>query len=425
MSSKSCSQSKIEKIKNTLKYTREKRKSQECRVFKVKIQESSLSEAQRAALRMMFVEGKRVYNSALAYSQAGNKLDTYDTKRKSADVLIQGKLESKPLEFISSQMKQSIVQQLIASMKTLSSLKKKKKKIGKIKFKSSCNQLDLKQYKMTYKFKSSKRMKIQGIPGTVVVNGSDQFYFNPKIEYANAKLLNTPRGYYVAITTYSERKGDDKNSNLEEIGIDMGCITTITTSSGDKTSIIIKETERLKRLQKKSFRQVKNSNNYNKTKKIIAREYQKITNKKDDAANKICNKLLRHSKVYIQDENLRGWHAANHGKAVQHSVLGRIKSRLKKSNRVVVVDRFKPSTKACYCGHKNDIKLWDRLFRCEACGITEDRDIHAAKMIKIFGEDLIRAERTDFKPVDLGTSTDACEASIGKFLKMKQEAANL
>src|SRR5690606_35233476 len=395
---------KISKIKETLKLTRDKRKSQVCRVFKVKIQSSKLSEAQRASLKMMFVDGKRLFNSILNFSQQGNNIDDYDLKRKDVDVFVQGNFEQKPLTHISSQMKQSVVKQLISNIKSLSSLKKKGKKVGKINFKSSCEQLDLKQYGVTYNFKGKNKMKIQGVPGAIRINGAHQF-LDKGFDFANAKLLNTPKGYYVSITTYSEKQ--DLNPNLEEIGIDMGCSTSITISNGEKINVKIEEPERLKQLQQKLRRKVKNSNNYNKNKKKIKVEYAKITNRKNDAANKVVNKLLQHEVIYFQDENLKGWHKGGHGKAVQHSILGRVKAKLLKSTNAIMIDRFLPTTKGCYYGHNSIIKLWDRTFTCEACGLSEDRDVHAAKMVKSFGEqmkDKIRQGLAEYKLEDLRIS---------------------
>jgi hypothetical protein len=49
--------------------------------------------------------------------------------------------------------------------------KNKGKKIGSLKFTSEVNSINLKQYGTTYKIKSKMKMKIQGIPGDVKVNG--------------------------------------------------------------------------------------------------------------------------------------------------------------------------------------------------------------------------------------------------------------
>jgi putative transposase len=47
--------------------------------------------------------------------------------------------------------------------------------------------------------------------------------------------------------------------------------------------------------------------------------------------------------------------------------------------KVVVVDRFYPSSKTCsHCGEiKKDLKLKDRIFECK-CGFVIDRDINAS-----------------------------------------------
>ena len=44
------------------------------------------------------------------------------------------------------------------------------------------------------------------------------------------------------------------------------------------------------------------------------------------------------------------------------------------------VDRFYPSSKTCHnCGSiKSNLRLRDRVFVCDECGYTEDRDFNAA-----------------------------------------------
>ena len=60
----------------------------------------------------------------------------------------------------------------------------------------------------------------------------------------------------------------------------------------------------------------------------MRKAYQILSNKKQDAANKIVHGLLKHEHVYMQDENLSGWHKGLFGRTVQHSVLGLIKAKL-------------------------------------------------------------------------------------------------
>ena len=46
----------------------------------------------------------------------------------------------------------------------------------------------------------------------------------------------------------------------------------------------------------------------------------------------------------------------------------------------IQVDRFYPSSKTCSCcGHiKKDLKLSDRTYICEECGLVIDRDLNAS-----------------------------------------------
>ena len=87
-----------------------------------------------------------------------------------------------------------------------------------------------------------------------------------------------------------------------------------------------------------------------------------------------------YDRIYMQDENIAGWHRGLFGKQVQHSCLGTIKSKLMTLPNVVVLDRFIPTTKLCPKCHsvKNDLTLADRTYIC-SCGYQEDRDVHAAK----------------------------------------------
>lgn len=115
----------------------------------------------------------------------------------------------------------------------------------------------------------------------MTVSGAKQFYGNDDIEIASAKILNTPKGYYIAISTFTFfDKLPIKKFNGKNIALDLGCETSITYSDGRKQSVLIEETERMKRLQRKLAKQVKGSNNRNRTRKLIQVEYQKISNKK-------------------------------------------------------------------------------------------------------------------------------------------------
>ena len=94
----------------------------------------------------------------------------------------------------------------------------------------------------------------------------------------------------------------EQEKNGKEIGLDFGIKTNITTSEGEKLDVSIQESDRLKTLQRELFRRVRGSKNRNKTIKLIQREYQKLSNRKQDKANKIVHKMKAYDRIYIQDE---------------------------------------------------------------------------------------------------------------------------
>lgn len=288
--------------------------------------------------------------------------------------------------------------------------------------------IDLKQYGISHKIISKNRFKISGCKKPFKVNGMNQFINITNIEFANARILNRADGYYIQLVCYIPKENKIKNEKINKIlGIDFGCSTSFTTSEGEKINTSIQESERLKRLQKKFARQTKGSKNWYRTLELIRKEYQKQTNKKDDISNKIVHKFSQYETIVIQDEQLKNWHKNHHGKSIQHSVLGRVKSKLKQLDNVVILNKTVPTTKLCTnCGiYHDELKVWDRIFKCD-CGVKIDRDIHASQNMVWFYENNVGVERTKIKRVEmeslvLGVINNSKNQTVSK----KHEASTL
>lgn len=136
-------------------------------------------------------------------------------------------------------------------------------------------------------------------------------------ELANANLVKKSDGYYLKVTCFINKENYNFiKTNGKEIGLDFGIKTSITTSEGEKLDVCVEESERLKKLQRELFRRVKGSNNRYRTIKLIQREYQKLSNRKQDKANKIVHKLKAYKTIVIQDEQIANWHKSGFGKQV-------------------------------------------------------------------------------------------------------------
>ena len=389
-------------ISASQKKTRERRKTQTCKVFELKIQANKLTARQREALHMLFVEAKWVYNHCLS---------TGDVFSYTAGAVVivkthEGVMEERELRHIGSQMKQSVVEGIRSSVKSLKTHKAKGTKVGRLKYISTYPSLNLKQYGTTYQVRGAKA-KVQNVPGWVRVSGAAQL---DGYELANAKLVNRADGYYLKVTAYIDT--DKAVAQVFDpntvVGIDMGVKTHITVSDGQKVNVLVEEPDRLKRLQRKLSRQIKGSSNYEHTRKLIRVEYQKMDRRKDAAAIDTVRALTVNECVVFQDENMSSWKRKKKGyikggRLLQHSILGRVKSRLKAHPRAIMLSRWEPTTQLCVCGTKTPHPVGERTFICSSCGHTEDRDIHASAMMIH-----IAAQRGEL-PAHLNISTSGTE----------------
>ena len=363
--------------------TKLKRQSQDCKCYTLKIDESRLNRTQREFLKMSFIESKWYYNFILSQE------NVFDNSVRKVNIVKIKKLdnfEDRELKYISAQMKTGLHERVCTAIKSLYTKKKKGKvkEVGRLKYTKEVNSIELKQFGMTWKFDKT-RIKIQGVKKPFKIEGYNQI---PKdCEFANAKLIKKPSGYYIQITTFQNKI--KKELTQKSVGLDFGIKDSIVTSDGEKFSIKIPETCRLKRLQLFFAKKKKGSRNWYKCLWKIKKEYEKISNQKQGQVNKLVSYLKNnYDEIYIQDEMIANWHKGLFGKQVQHSALGAIKSKLKNLESTYVIDKWKPTTKLCpECGQLNKLTLADRTYKC-SCGYEEDRDIHSARNILLIGQNL-------------------------------------
>lgn len=421
-----CSETKRRAIRETKLRTKLRRSSQVVKTFECKIKMSRLTSAQKEDFAKLFLEAKWFYNYVLSIKNneccSLSEIKTTDIKSVIHFDKDQNEIESE-LEHLSSQQKQAFVARMVSNEKAVATLVKNSyQKHGSLKFKSEVNCIPLKQYKNSYVFKSQNKVRISGISGKIHINGTEQFW--NKAEIANANLVKKPNGYFLYVTTYFNKEDLTQSKKRSEmIGLDFGCTTNITASNGSKTNIQIGESGRLKRLQKKFSKKQKWSNRKMKVLNLIKREYQKMSNKKQDKANKFVHQMKAYDKVIIQDEQLAYWQKDRHGKRVQHSCMGSIKAKLKMLQNCIMLDKWIPTTKLCQCGYVNhDIDEKDRIITCPICDRTYDRDINAAQnMVRIYQQvlknnsvpkDIREVKLEDFKASAIVAAKDSEQQAL-------------
>ena len=383
-------------IKEKGKATRLRHSAMRPLVVEMKLNLKCLNTSERNTLWMYFTQCRWLCNYLISLDADAFK--SFDTRERNITSLdkdgntVDREL-TMPAKFI-----QSVYSSIKQDMASLAAKRKKTgKKNGKLKFRSSYDSIELNQYGNThwicYTDEGNKNgryrntVHIAGIKRPIRVFGMDQIPQNA--EFANAKLVKRPSGIYLMLTCYVPVYEKKTETGFKpDIGLDFGIKTTITTSEGEKYDIQVREQGRLKGLQKKLARQKKGSRGWYATRHLIRREYEKLANVRRAKANQVYHDITVGRKLIVmQDENIKGWHKGLFGRQVQNSALGTLKSKLKASDNVLIIDRFFPSTRMCpECGViKEDITLSDRTFICDTCGYTEERDIKSAKTMLLAG----------------------------------------
>ena len=199
-----------------------------------------------------------------------------------------------------------------------------------------------------------------------------------------------------------------ENTSVKGLGIDLGIKDTAICSDGkvfkniNKTKKIKNLKKKLKREQRKMSKSIEYSKsnkiklkelkNFNKKKLKVQKLFYKISCIRNDYNNKIVNEITRTKLKYITIEDLKISNMMKNkhlSKAIQEQNLYTIRTKLinkckERGIELRLVNIFYPSSKTCSCcgNIKKDLKLKDRIYKCDKCGLEIDRDYNASINLK-------------------------------------------
>ena len=233
---------------------------------------------------------------------------------------------------------------------------------------------------------------------------TDCKYYNPRITFDGIN-------WWISVGVEADECGYQFTDNGNDgIGIDLGIKDLAVCSDNNKYKNINKsqtvkklekQKRRLQRSISRSYEKNKKGKEYCKTNNVIKKEklLLRVSHRLTDIRNNylhqtttvIVNRKPRF--ICIEDLNVSGMMKNKHlSKAVQNQGFYEFHRQLEykckdKGIRIVVADRFYPSSKLCSCcgNIKKDLKLSDRIYKCE-CGNVIDRDYQAALNLKSYGE---------------------------------------
>ena len=234
---------------------------------------------------------------------------------------------------------------------------------------------------------------------------TDCKYMNPRFTYD---------GLYWYVSVGIEVNDNTTLPSNEGIGIDLG-IKDLAICSDGNTYKNINKTQTVKKLEKKkrrlqrsisrNYEENKKGASYCKTSNIIKSEKEllklnhRLTNIRQNYLHQTSAKIVKRepSFICIEDLNVSGMMKNKHlSKAVQQQGFYEFRRQIEYKTMwnnipVVIADRFFPSSKLCSCcgSIKKDLKLSDRIYKCE-CGNIIDRDYQAALNLKQYGENVLK-----------------------------------
>lgn len=236
--------------------------------------------------------------------------------------------------------------------------------------------------KLPTRIKLSQKLRFTGQPKQVTISrGATGKYY--------ASILVDTNDYF-------------KTAGIGSVGVDLGVKELAVLSDGTKIPAnqkLKKGLAKLKKYQRRLSKKVAGSNRRAKAKLKVARIHHRIANQRKAVLHNLTDYLTRtYETICIEDLNVKGMvRNRKLARAIYDAGFGMFRQFIEykstlRGNKLVVVDRWFPSSKTCSgCGVvKKALALSDRIFVCEDCGLSLDRDHNAALNILRQGEDTLK-----------------------------------
>jgi IS605 OrfB family transposase len=240
--------------------------------------------------------------------------------------------------------------------------------------------------------------------------------------------------WFVSFTVEVQRAIPSSNGKRAVVGVDLGVRQLAVLSTGTvipNPHALEGSLRRLRRLNRKLARRTPGSRRRHQTRRRLARVHARAANIRRDTLHKLTTSLAtQHGTVVVEDLHVAGLLCNRRlAYAIADTGMAELRRQLAYKTiwygcRLVVADRFYPSSKMCSaCGWvKAKLTLAERTFCCEACGLVMDRDLNAARNLAKLVESVAQsgwetqtARGADRKSQPAGQVAMKREAGTGSF----------
>lgn len=357
----------------------------------------------RWAYNFFLSENERIYNEYIENGKVGKKSISEGDVRKHINNVLKPTTHTWLKEVGSNVMKQAVKDAGVALQRYFKGIS------GKPKFKSKHREKP--SFYVNYESLSRKQGGFQGEKIGFVKTTEPL----PKLEkgekYSNPRITFDGKYWYLSVGY----KVEEIQSNLtgESLGIDLG-VKDLAICSNEKTYKNINKTKRVKQLEKRLKREqrklsrklekniqtydakrkpvykrpLRECKNIQKQNRLLRNINRKLANIRQNYLHQTTSEIVKTkpSRIVMEELNVSGMMKNKHlSKAIQQQKFYEFKRQIEykaKLNGIefVKVDKFFPSSKTCSCcgNIKKDLKLSDRTYKCDKCGLKIDRDYNAS-----------------------------------------------
>lgn len=357
----------------------------------------------RWAYNFFLGENERIYREYIDNGKVGKKSISEGDVRKYINNILKPTTHSWLKEVGSNVMKQSVKDASLALQRYFKGLS------GKPKFKSKHK--DRPSFYVNYESLSRKQGGFQGEKIGFVKTSEALPKLNKNEKYSNPRITFDGKYWYLSVG-YEVQESTVELTD-ESLGIDLGVKDLAICSNGkvykniNKTQRVKKLEKKLKREQRKLSRKIENNiqsyksnrnpiykrplkecQNIQKQNRLIRNIHRKLANIRQNHLHQTTTEIVKTkpSRIVMESLNVSGMMKNKHlSKAIQQQKFYEFKRQIEYKSKLngiefIQVDKFYPSSKTCSCcgNIKKDLKLSDRMYKCDVCGLVIDRDYNAS-----------------------------------------------
>lgn len=348
-------------------------------------------------------ENERIYKEYINNGKIGKKSISEGDVRKYINNVLKPTTHSWLKEVGSNVMKQGVKDASLALQRYFKGLS------GKPKFKSKHK--DRPSFYVNYESLSRKQGGFQGEKIGFVKTSEALPKLNKNEKYSNPRITFDGKYWYLSVG-YEVQESTVELTD-ESLGIDLGVKNLAICSNGkvykniNKTQRVKKLEKKLKREQRKLSRKIENNiqsyksnrnpiykrplkecQNIQKQNRLIRNIHRKLANIRQNHLHQTTTEIVKTkpSRIVMESLNVSGMMKNKHlSKAIQQQKFYEFKRQIEYKSKLngiefIQVDKFYPSSKTCSCcgNVKKDLKLSDRMYKCDVCGLVIDRDYNAS-----------------------------------------------